>query len=81
MSKEKMDDMQLSQGEELLAQAAAALFDDPGQMDVDLLPEEIAEFEELRRSVMEVMDDEYSFGSGDANLSVAAEDECGGDYK
>ena len=76
-----MDDMQLSLGEELLAQAAAALFDEPGQMDVDLLPEEIAEFEELRRSVMEMMDDEYSFGSWDANLSVAAEDECGGDYK
>lgn len=76
-----MDDMQLSLGEELLAQAAAALFDDPGQMDVDLLPEEIAEFEELRRSVMEMMGDGYSFGSSDAGLSVAAEDECGGDYK
>ena len=74
MSKEGMDGMQLSLGEELLAEAAAALYDNPELMDVDLLPQEIAEFEELRNSVMAAMDDVYPSHSQDDGLSVAAED-------
>ena len=74
MSKEGMDGMQLSLGEELLAEAAAALYDNPELMDVDLLPQEIAEFEELRNTAVAAMDDEYPSHSLDDRLSVAAED-------
>ena len=58
-------------GEELLSEAAAALFEEPARIARDISPEEALEFEELRNIVSSGA---YSY-KGDDTLSIAAEDE------
>lgn len=57
-------------GEELLSEAAAALFDEPAKISRDISPEEAFEFEALHDIVSS---SSYSC-KGDDTLSIAAED-------
>ena len=59
-------------GEELLSEAAAALFEEPARIARDISPEEALEFEELRNIVSSGA---YSC-KGNDTLSIAAEDEA-----
>ena len=59
-------------GEELLSEAAAALFEEPARIARDISPEEALEFEELRNIVSSGA---YSCEDNDT-LSIAAEDEA-----
>ena len=58
-------------GEELLSEAAAALFEEPARIARDISPEEALEFEELHNIVSSGA---YSY-KGDDTFSIAAEDE------
>ena len=57
-------------GEELLSEAAAALFEEPARIARDISPEEALEFEELHNIVSSGA---YSY-KGDDTLSIAAEE-------
>lgn len=61
---------QLSLGEELFAEAAAALFEEPGKIACDISVDEASEFESLRSGICPV---DYSNCEPDT-LSLAAED-------
>lgn len=79
MSTKSEKEDQLNIGEELFAEAAAALFEDTDRIARDISPEEAAEFEELRRSIIRLTHNEYT-NSQDDTLSIAAEDEHDENY-
>ena len=76
MTEEKKGDLHLSLGEELLAEAAAALFEDVESIALEISPEEAAEFEALRARAVSLKNKDYALYDQDDALPIAAENDC-----